>query len=145
MRIDIPWLNENLRQRMNQAQGSSPVKSLFGEMTGSAPEDSAAPLQKQFFGNYNAFGKWGTRVAALANASLHVPGARSVMESVFGVDRRRELPAFPEKTWEQLYREEKSAAPSTVQPGVVMLADVFTNYGAPERGMAAIRVLRAAA
>jgi Fe-S oxidoreductase len=30
-----------------------------------------------------------------------------------------------------------------LQPGVVMLADVFTNYGAPERGMAAIRVLRA--
>ena len=29
------------------------------------------------------------------------------------------------------------------RPGVVMLADVFTNYGSPERGMAAIRVLRA--
>ena len=39
VRIDIPWLNENLRQRMNQAQGSSPVKFLFGEMTGSATED----------------------------------------------------------------------------------------------------------
>ena len=33
--------------------------------------------------------------------------------------------------------------PRTVEPGVVMLADVFTNYGAPERGMAAIRVFRA--
>ena len=143
VRIDIPWLNENLRHRMNDAQGMSPVKSLFGKVTGSAPEDSAAPLQKQFFGNYNAFGKWGTHFASLANASLHVPGARSVMESVFGVDRRRALPAFPAKTWEQLYREEKNTAPSTVQPGVVMLADVFTNYGAPERGMAAIRVLRA--
>ena len=62
VRIDIPWLNENLRHRMNEAQGASPVKSLFGKVTGSAPEDSAAPLQKQFFGNYNAFGKWGTRL-----------------------------------------------------------------------------------
>jgi iron-sulfur cluster protein len=144
VRIDIPWLNENLRQRLNQAQGSSPVKFVFGEMTGSAPEDSAAPLQKQFFGNYDMFGKWGTRVASLANASLHLPGARAVMESIFGVDRRRALPAFPRKTWEQLYREEKNVGQSTIQPGVVMLADVFTNYGAPERGMAAIRVLRAA-
>ncbi len=108
VRIDIPWLNENLRHRLNQAQGASPVKFVFGELTGSAPEDSAAPLQKQFFGNYNAFGKWGTRFASLANASLHVPGARSVMEGVFGVDRRRALPAFPRKTWEQLYREEKN-------------------------------------
>ncbi len=143
VRIDIPWLNENLRQRMNQAQGSSAVKSVFGKMTGSAPEDSVAPLQKQFFGNYDAFGKWGTRFASLANASLHVPGARSVMQSVFGVDGRRTLPAFPTKTWEQLYREEKNTRQSTMQPGVVMLADVFTNYGSPERGMAAIRVLRA--
>jgi iron-sulfur cluster protein len=143
VRIDIPWLNENLRHRMNQAQGSSPGKFLFGEMTGSAPEDSTAPLQKQFFGNYDALGKWGTRFAALANASMHMPGARSVMQGVFGVDRRRELPTFPRKTWEQLYREEKSPGPSTLQPGVVMLADIFTNYGSPERGMAAIRVLRA--
>src|SRR5271157_2605064 len=143
VRIDIPWLNENLRQRMSQAQASSPAKFLFGEMTGSAPGDSVAPLQKQFFGNYDTFGKWGTRFSSLANASVHMPGARSVMQSVFGIDRRRTLPAFPKKTWELLYREEKEVRPSTIQPGVVMLADVFTNYGAPERGMAAIRVLRA--
>jgi iron-sulfur cluster protein len=143
VRIDIPWLNENLRQRLNQAQGSSPVKFLFGELTGSAPQDSVAPLQKQFFGNYNSFGKWGTRFPSLANASSHLPGARSIMESVFGVDRRRALPAFPKKTWEQLYREERPGAPGTIKPAVVMLADVFTNYGSPERGMAAIRVLRA--
>jgi iron-sulfur cluster protein len=144
VRIDIPWLNENLRQRMNQAQGSSPVKFLFGEMTGSAPEDSVAPLQKQFFGNYDTFGKWGSRFASLANASLHVPGARSTMEGLFGVDHRRTLVAFPKRTWEQLYHGEKDVKPGTLRPGVVMLADVFTNYGAPERGMAAIRVLRAA-
>ena len=143
VRIDIPWLNENLRQRMNQAQGSSPAKFLFGEVTGSAPADSVAPLQKQFFGNYDTFGKWGTRFASLANASLHVPGARSVMQSVFGVDSRRDLPAFPRKTWEQLYREEKNVKQGTLQPRVVMLADIFNNYGSPERGMAAIRVLRA--
>jgi len=143
VRIDIPWLNENLRQRLNHSQGSSPIKFLFGEVTGSAPDDSVAPLQKQFFGNYNSFGKWGTRFASLANASSHLPGARSVMQSAFGVDRRRELPPFPKQTWEQLYRTEKVARESTIKPGVVMLADVFTNYGAPERGMAGIRVLRA--
>jgi iron-sulfur cluster protein len=143
VRIDIPWLNESLRQRMNQAQGASPVKFLFGEMTGSAPEDSVAPLQKQFFGNYHSFGKWGTRFAALANASMHLPGARGLMETVLGVDHRRKLPAFPKKSWEQLYREERGVKPGTIEPGVVMLADVFTSYSSPERGMAAVRVLRA--
>src|SRR5215813_1592951 len=69
VRIDIPWLNQNLRQRMNQADGSSFAKSLFGSLTGSAPEDRVAPLQKQFFANYHIFGKWGTRFASLANLS----------------------------------------------------------------------------
>ncbi len=42
-----------------------------------------------------------------------------------------------------MYREERDVKPGSVEPGVVMLADVFTNYSSPERGMAAIRVLRA--
>src|SRR6516225_6163262 len=60
VRIDIPWLNQNLRHRMNQADGSGFAKSLFGNFTGSAPEDRTAPLQKQFFGNYHTLGNWGT-------------------------------------------------------------------------------------
>jgi len=73
-----------------------------------------------------------------------MPMARQLMESVFGVDRRRELPAFPARTWEQLFHEEpRPSDAATVIPGVAMLADTFTNYGSPERGMAAVRVLRA--
>jgi len=143
VRIDIPWLNENLRQRMNFEQPRSAAKAAFGDMTGSAPEDRVAPLQKQFFGNYSTLGKWGTRFAGLSNASMSLPGARAFMERVFGVDRRRTLPRFPRKTWERLYREEPRGLPAKFRPSLVMLADVFTNYGAPERGMAAIRMLRA--
>src|SRR5262249_38931816 len=140
------WLNENLRQRMNQAQPPSVIQSVFGAMTGSAPEDRTAPLQKQFFGNYNTFGKWGTATAGLANSSLEWPLAQKVMESVFGVDHRRELPKFPEKSWVDLYREEHpngtSPAAGADHAKLAVLADVFTNFGYPHRGMAAIRVLR---
>ena len=54
-------------------------------------------------------------------------------------------PRFRPKTWEQLFREEeqRGVKAGTIEPGVVMLADTFTNYGSPERGMAAVRVLRA--
>ena len=145
VRIDIPWLNQNLRQRMNAADGTSATKSLFGDMTGSATADKSAPLQKQFFANYHTFGKWGTRFSAPANGSSRLPGAREVMESAFGVDHRRRLPAFPAKTWEQLFEEEQKhgVKAGTIEPGIVMLADTFTNYGSPQRGMAAVRVLRA--
>src|SRR5271165_670380 len=144
VRIDIPWLNQNLRQRMNQADGSSFVKSLFGSLTGSAPEDAVAPLQKQFFANYHTFGKWGTRFASLANSSGRTGAAKSTLESTLGIDSRRELPPFRARTWEQLFREEPAPAdiPGTATK-VAVLADTFTNYGSPERGMAAVRVLRA--
>ncbi len=145
VRIDIPWLNENLRHRMNEAQPPSLVKSAFGAMTGSAPEDRTAPLQKQFFGNYDTFGKWGTQSAGLANGPTEMPFVRSMMESVLGLDHRRKLDKFPKQSWEDLYREERLDPAGAVrpnQPAVTVFADVFTNYGSPERGMAAIRVLR---
>ena len=144
VRIDIPWLNQNLRHRMNQADGASFAKSLFGSLTGSAPDDRTAPLPKQFFANYHTFGKWGTRCASLANGSHNTPIARKFMAEVLGIDPRRDLPPFPAKTWEQLFREEPPGA-KVAGSGVrvAMLADTFTNYGSPGRGMAAVRALRA--
>ena len=143
VRIDIPWLNQNLRQRMNQADGNSFIKSLFGSLTGTAPEDREAPLQKQFFANYHTFGKWGTRFASLANSSNQAGSARRLLENIFGVDSHRELSPFPSKTWEQLFREEPVQSATLAGPKVAILADTFTNFGTPKRGMAVVRVLRA--
>ncbi len=143
VRIDIPWLNENLRQRMNFERPSSAAKSAFAAMTGSAQEDRVAPLQKQFFANYHVMAREATRFSSLSNAVTGLPFVRGLMESVVGLDRRRKLPPFPHKTWQQMYRDQQSAR--TAKPGspeVLMFADVFTNYGSPERGMAAMRVLR---
>ena len=143
VRIDIPWLNQNLRQRMNQADGSSFAKSLFGSLTGTAAEDRVAPLPKQFFASYHTIGRWGTKFASLANSSNQSDAARKMLESAFGVDTRRALSPFPAKTWEQLFREE--APPKLVaiaEPKIAVLADTFTNYGAPDRGMAVVRMLR---
>ncbi len=143
VRIDIPWLNQNLRQRMNQTDGSSFQKSLFGALTGSAPEDRTAPLQRQFFANYDAVAKWGVAFSSLANASGRMPFARDVMEREVGVDPRRALPPFPVETWEQQFRKLPKSVATPGEPRVAVLADTFTNYGSPERGMAVIRVLQA--
>jgi len=145
VRIDIPWLNENLRQRMNFEQPETGVKSAFGAMTGSAPEDRAAPLQRQFFANYHVMASGAARFPSLSNAVTGLPFVRGLMENVVGLDRRRKLPAFPRKTWQQLYLDEHVNVPARAvksSPDVLMFADVFTNYGSPERGMAAMRVLR---
>ena len=143
VRIDIPWLNENLRQRMNFEQPGSAGKSMFGAMTGSAAEDRVAPLQKQFFANYHTMARRATRVASVSNAITRLRFVRGLMESVVGLDRRRKLPPFPPKTWEELHRSEPTHTATPAEPSnVLMLADVFTNYGSPERGMASVRALR---
>jgi Fe-S oxidoreductase len=100
-------------------------------------------LPKQFFANYHTMGKWGTRFPGLANSSNHQALLRKLEQDVLGVDLRRELPAFPAKTWEQVFHEEQAAPPTLPGPGVAVLADTFTNYGTPERGLAAVRLLRA--
>ena len=68
------------------------------------------------------------------------------MESVLGVDHRRELPKFPREDLGRAVSRRASceavAAGHASRPAVAVLADMFTNYGSPERGMAAIRVLR---
>lgn len=145
VRIGIPWLNENLRQRMNFGHPESGVKSAFGAMTGSAPEDRVAPLQKQFFANYHVMAGEAARFPTMANAVTRLPLVRGLMESVVGLDRRRKLPPFPRKTWQQLYGDQlpgDRARAAKSSADVLMFADVFTNYGSPERGMAAMRVMR---
>jgi iron-sulfur cluster protein len=145
VRIDIPWLNENLKQRMNLAEPASTAKSIFGARTGSAPEDRVAPLQKQFFANYDSLAAKAMTAPGMTNAFNSMTVVRGVMEDSVGLDRRRKLPDFPRQTWEQLYRTRQSRQSNVAAslPKVLMLADVFTNYGSPDRGMAAIKVLRA--
>ncbi len=67
VRIDIPWLNENLRQRMNLEQPPSAVKSVFGAITRqrtAGPGRTAAKTVLRRLSQPSASG---------ARASLHWP------------------------------------------------------------------------
>jgi iron-sulfur cluster protein len=142
VRIDIPWLNEGLRERLNHPRLASIVgaaASQPGTLVG-----GRAPLQKLFFGHYDKLAQWGVWLAPISNWLGALPGARLLLEKAVGFDRRRELPRFPNKTWEQCFRAEPAYASQRPPVArVVLVADVFTNYSAPDRGMAAVRVLRA--
>ncbi|MBV8514873.1 MAG: LUD domain-containing protein [Acidobacteria bacterium] len=157
VRIDIPWLNANLGNRLNQLESSSTIKSLLGSMTHADPVDRTAPISKMFFGNYDYFAKWGMRFPSMANSidAGRVPStridtsdegntsfSRVMMEKWFNVDRRRRLPAFPKHTFVQ----EANSIPPPSSKGreikVVIFADAFTNYGMTSRGLATLKVLR---
>lgn len=143
VRIDIPWLNESLRDRLNQKSAGSPMATLLGLASAAASRDRRASAQKIFFSNYHWFAGAGARMAGLSNGLLKNSAARWVLEDVAGVDRRRELPPFPARTLVRAARELPPARPGTARAKAVLFADVYTNYGLPERGLAALKVLRA--
>jgi Fe-S oxidoreductase len=146
VRIDIPWLNENLAQRLNQAATPAPLGSFLAAVTDAAVNDRSTPASKIFFGNYHYFAKWGARFASFSNAIAGTKLARAAMERWLGLDRRRALPPFPKRTLAGAARHGNSrqtGMPAGTNAKVVLFADVFTNYGLAQRGLAALQVLRA--
>jgi iron-sulfur cluster protein len=138
IRIDIPFLNSTLRQRLNQRDANK-ISKLFS--TALADDGDIAPLQKLFFGRYDAFGRWGSLLAPLSNWMNAIPGARAVMEKLVGLDRRRELPPFAKPTLVEAAKN-RVARVSDPKAKAVLFADIFTNYGSPSRGLATLQVFQ---
>ena len=139
VRIDIPFLNSPLRQRLNQRDAGK-VSQLFSNALAEYGSE-VAPLPKLFFGRYDAFGKIGSMLAPLSNWMNASPLTRAVMERIVGLDRRRRLPPLAKTT---LVEAAKSSTASVPEPKakVVLFADIFTNYGSPARGLATLKVFQ---
>jgi len=144
VRIDISGLNVELRSRLNHLAPLSLTARVLHLLLG-VPSVEDASSQQVFFAHYDRVAHWGTVSAPVSNFAIKIPGARWFLEKSFGIDRRRHLAPFPKKTWVDVAGNESTAKTETRQgPEVLVLADVFTNYGAPQRGLDAIRCLRAA-
>jgi iron-sulfur cluster protein len=122
VRIDIPRLNTTIKERLMQA----------GEPA----------LQKQFFGHFSAMARFASLLPGLSNWFSNLGMSRSLLELVFGVDRRRVIPPFARKTLSQQCAA--SARSGATRPAggkarkVALFTDVYTQYNNPRVGMAAI-------
>ncbi len=144
VRIDIPGLNVELRSRLNHLVPLSLAARILHLFLGVPPVEDAS-AQQVFFAHYDRAARWGAMFAPVSNFAIKIPGARWFLEKLFGIDRRRPLAPFPKKTWVDVARNELTAKAETpLSSEVLVLADVFTNYGAPQRGLDAIRCLHAA-
>ncbi len=143
VRIDIPWLNENLRERLNKKVPSSMMGGVLERITSAAEQDRHGAASRIFFGNYHWFAKWGTRFSGFSNSMSRSKFARAAMERWLGVDRRRTLPPFPAQTLVESTPRHIRARAESVLGKVVLFPDVYTNYGLPQRGHTALQVLRA--
>jgi iron-sulfur cluster protein len=143
VRIDVPRINEVLRQRLNYQGGTTLASTAMTSLVGGAADERCAAVQKVFFGNYHWFAHWGGMVPGLANWVARLPLSRVIMSRWLGVDHRRELPAFSRKTLVRLSRKDVSTTLQNTSPKALLFADVYTNYGLAERGECTRRVLHA--
>src|SRR5688572_13860765 len=102
-------------------------------------------LRAQAFGHAHATSRMGSRFAPLSNAIANAAPVRWMMEKTIGVDRRRTLPTWTRNTLRKQAKHiagSKDPAPRAAAP--LLFVDTFTEYEAPEIGMAAIDVMQAA-
>ena len=123
VKIDIPWLNENLRYRLNKKKGTG--------------------LQKEFFANYWLTAELSSAFAPLSNKIANTKPIKILTEKLIGVDKRRDLPEFKKET---LVKKSKKVSANPVEQLVakaLLFTDVYTNYLRPDAGVAVLKILQA--
>ncbi|WP_251341314.1 LUD domain-containing protein [Haloplanus halophilus] len=141
VKIDIPWINTVVRDRINRGKDPG-FEDLL--VDGLVPDEETAgtPLRKRFFGNFETAAKLGSATAPLSNAVASAGPVRAAMESLLGIDARRDLPSF-ERTTLRDWASDREAAVTDPRRRVALYPDVYTNHVQTSRGKAAVRVLEA--
>ena len=145
VKIDIPWINTVVRNRVNRGQDPGRVDFL---VDGLAPDEepSGLDIQKRFFGNVETLAKLASAAAPLSGLVAETRPMRAFLDRFVGIDHRRDLPRFERETLGEWFGKRDSRARNAGAPSereVVLYPDLYTNYVHPERGKAAVRVLEA--
>ena len=141
VKIDIPWINTVVRDRINS--GADPERSFLVDGLTPDTEEGGPGLQKRLFGNFETLAKLGSATAPLSNWIANSGAAGYVLERTAGVDRRREFPAFRRNTLVEWFGRRDAPAITDPERRAVLYADLYTNYMLVERGKAAVRLLEA--
>jgi FAD/FMN-containing dehydrogenase/Fe-S oxidoreductase len=89
-----------------------------------------------------SFAWLGSAFAPVVNAVLRNPVARWLLEKLFGISRRRRLPAFTARSFlRRAGHRGWTRKPRTSRPRVAYFADVFANYNDPSIAEAVVAVL----
>ncbi|ELZ28075.1 4Fe-S protein [Halogeometricum pallidum JCM 14848] len=157
VKIDIPWINAVVRDRVNRGEDSE----LDWLVDGLTPdeEEGGAPLQKRFFGNFETVAKLGSLTAPVSSRLADTEASRWLMEKALGIDPRRDLPEFERETLVKWFEKrggeaaserraaggraarESGARNRNSERRVVLYPDLYTNHVQVERGKAAVRAL----
>jgi iron-sulfur cluster protein len=123
VKIDIPYLNTVLKERIAKADGGP-------------------SLQKKFFGGYSTLAKFTSLTPNLVNRASDLTFTRNILEKSVGFDKRRSVPKTPNNTLEKDYFNYRKSNRAIDKYGLktILFADIFTNYDNPDCGIAIIKV-----
>ncbi|MBZ6493899.1 LUD domain-containing protein [Natrinema longum] len=156
VKIDIPWINTVVRDRVNRSDEPEAYDFLVDGLTPDAESGGLDP-GKRFFGNIGTVAKAASATAPVSNWLADAGPVRAALERTLGIDRRRDLPTFRRESLVDWFEKRGGFAASSrraaqadsrddgadVDREVVCYPDVYTNYVDTERGKAAVRALEA--
>jgi iron-sulfur cluster protein len=141
--IDIPWINEVVRDRIAHGAGGE----YDWLVDGLTPDEEAGGYGRteRLVGNFDALARWGSRLAPVSNWVADSRPARALADRLLGIDARRALPRFSRETLVDWFEARGGSRVPRAAAGreAVVYPDTYTNYVAVERGRAAVRTLEA--
>ena len=122
------------------------MAKLKAEVKHQYHQERGASRRSKLFGSIDRYAALGSTLAPLSNVGPKLPGARLVMEKLFGIAPDRELPTFNRETFVDWFEARGGAGIPEGQANatVVLFPDTFTNYSYPDPGKAAVEILELA-
>lgn len=88
-------------------------------------------------------GEWFSRFSAIVNPLMKQRTVRWLLDKLFKIDRRRDLPAFESPTFRQWFRARPAPADAAGRPQIAYFYGCFTNTHEVDVGKAAVLCLEA--
>jgi len=146
VKIDIPWINTVVRDRLNRGAPPGAFDPLVEGLVPDA-EPGGLSAQKRLFGDVGTLLRLGSATAPVSNWLAASRPVRAVLEWAVGLDPDRPLPTFRRRTFARWFagRDGGAARGASKESAsdVVLFPDLYTNHVRVERGRAAVRALEA--
>lgn len=118
-------------------------------------DEKGRPLRDWLLTHAYLYGPFGSRLSSILNRLLQNNLVKWVLQSVLGIDRRRELPAYQSQTFRQWFRKHRSTPPFEkggmggfephlkARKQIAYFYGCFINTNEVDVGKATVRVLEA--
>ncbi|MEX0823229.1 MAG: FAD-linked oxidase C-terminal domain-containing protein, partial [Balneolaceae bacterium] len=105
-------------------------------------KENGTTAGERFFGQPEKLYPLASLFAPVSNFINRQKPTKAILEKLFGIDSRRDLPEFANQTFQSWFKKNKSEYNQEGAKPVLLMVDVFTNYHEPEIAIAACKVLQ---